>query len=134
MSYCIDGVKLTVLKFDEIPDNPSALPAEFNVRSVKGMSSWTEGDERAANEQMNTELENAQLELLSAQCAMDRLRLRFSAEDLARNGQAEVLRKAAASAAALHVFYNGIVRQVSDSNPNAPTQTSSWRKRKWWRR
>ena len=96
------------------------------------MSSWNPGDERAAIEQMNKELQNAQLELLSAQCAMDRLRLRFSPEDLARNGEAEVLRKAAASAAALHDFYNGIVRNVSDSNPIAPTQTSSWRKRKWW--
>jgi hypothetical protein len=115
-------------------DNPSALPAEFNFRSVKGMPSWNQGDERAAIEQMNTELQNAQLELLSAQCAMDRLRLRFSAEDLARNGEAGVLRKAAASASALHDFYNGIVQQVSDSNPIDPPQSSSRKKRRWWRR
>lgn len=96
------------------------------------MSSWNPGDERAAIEQMNKELQNAQLELLSAQCAMDRLRLRFSAEDLTRNGEAEVLRKAAASASALHDFYNSIVPQVSGLNPSAPAPTSSRRKRKWW--
>ena len=98
------------------------------------MFSGSKDDERAAIVQMNTELLNAQLELLSAQVATDRLRLRFSAEDLARYGQSDVLRKAAASAAALHNYYDGIARQVSDPNPIAPPQPSSWRKRKWWRR
>ena len=98
------------------------------------MFSGNKDDERAAIVQMNTELLNAQLELLSAQVATDRLRLRFSAEDLARYGQPDVLRKAAASAATLHDYYNGIASQLSDSNPASPSQSSFWRKRRWWRR
>lgn len=78
------------------------------------MFSWSKGDERVAIAQMNSELHNAQLELLSAECATDRLRLRFSADDVSRYGQQEVVRKAVASAAALHEYYGNIARQSGD--------------------
>jgi len=79
------------------------------------MFSWSKNDDRVAIVQMNAELRHAQLELLSAECATDRLRLRFSAEDVASYGQWDVLRKALASATALHDYYSHIARQVADS-------------------
>lgn len=84
------------------------------------MFSWTKGDDRVAIAQMNSELRNAQLELLSAECATDRLRLRFSLQDVARHGHRDVLRKAVASAAALHDYYSDIARQVSEPSSILP--------------
>ena len=62
--------------------------------------------------QLNAELRTAQLDLLSAQCATDRLRLRFSAEDLARHGHRDVLHKAIGSANALHHFYSTLEKII----------------------
>jgi hypothetical protein len=50
------------------------------------MSFWKNSENRVAIVQINNELRNAQVELLSAQCATDRLRLRFSKEDIAQHG------------------------------------------------
>jgi hypothetical protein len=80
------------------------------------MFSWSKNEDRVAIVQMNAELRHAQLELLSAECATDRLRLRFSAEDVASYGQRDVLHKAMASATALHDYYSHIDQQVSDRN------------------
>jgi len=62
--------------------------------------------------QLNADLRSAQLDLLSAQCATDRLRLRFSTEDMARHGYRDLLRKAANSANALHDFYSSIEKVI----------------------
>jgi len=70
--------------------------------------------DRLASVQMNAELRHAQLEMLSAQCATDRLRLRYSAEDLARHAQRDTLRKAWSSANALFEYYNAIMNQLPD--------------------
>ncbi len=78
------------------------------------MFSWDKTGDRVAIVQMNAELRHAQLELLSAQCATDRLRLRFSAEDIARHAQRDVLRRALSSANALHDFYSYVAKHVSD--------------------
>jgi len=67
-----------------------------------------------ASVQMNAELRHAQLEMLSAQCATDRLRLHYSAEDLARHAQRDILRKAWTSANALFEYYNAIMNQIPD--------------------
>ena len=80
------------------------------------MFSWSKNEDRVAIVQMNAELQHAQLELLSAQCATDRLRLRFSLHDVASYGQRDVVRKAMASASALHEYYNQVTRQISNSN------------------
>ena len=72
------------------------------------MSSLDEHGDRVAILQMNAELRNAQLEMLSAQCATDRLRLRFSAEDIARHAHRDTLRKARSSASALYEYYNSL--------------------------
>src|SRR5215813_2773924 len=78
------------------------------------MFSWEKTGDRVAIVQMNAELRHAQLELLSAQCATDRLRLRFSTEDIAHFAQRDVLRKALTSANALSEYYNRIVQQMPD--------------------
>jgi len=69
--------------------------------------------------QLNADLRSAQLDLLSAQCATDRLRLRFSPGYMARHGDRDLLRKAANSANALHDFYRTIekVIQSADTSP-----------------
>jgi hypothetical protein len=86
------------------------------------MLSWSKSDDRVAIAQMNSELRNAQLELLSAECATDRLRLRFSAEEVARYGHQDVVRKAVASAAALHEYYGNIVRHLGNQGRMYPVR------------
>lgn len=75
---------------------------------------------------MNSELEEAQLELLSAHYAVHQLRLHFSSDDLARFGRSDVLRKSAEAATALHDFYAGIESKMPQplQSPSAgqPTQ------------
>ncbi|HMK22694.1 MAG TPA: hypothetical protein VK466_10195 [Terriglobales bacterium] len=68
------------------------------------MYSWDDPDDRVAIAQMNAELRHAQLDLLGARCSSDRLRLRFSTEDLARHAERDVLRKAIAHAEVLHEY------------------------------
>ena len=72
------------------------------------MYSWNDPDDRVAIVQMNADLRHAQLDLLSAQCATDRLRLRFSVENLARYGEKDVLRKTIGAAVALSDYYLAI--------------------------
>jgi len=57
-------------------------------------------------------LRHAQLDLLSAQCATDRLRLRFSVADLARYGERDVLRKTIGTAIALNEYYLSIQSEM----------------------
>ncbi len=90
------------------------------------MFSWEKNGDRVAIVQMNAELRHAQLEILSAQCATDRLRLRFSTEDIARYAQRDVLRKALSSATALHHYYSEIARQVTDPDSIAQGRGPLW--------
>jgi len=89
------------------------------------MFSWDKTGDRVAIVQLNAELRHAQLELLSAQCATDRLRLRFSADDIARHAQRDVLRRALLSASALHDYYNYVAQQLSDPD-SLTTGASPW--------
>ena len=73
---------------------------------------WNDPDDRVAIAQLNAELRHAQLDLLSAQCATDRLRLRFSVEDLARYGERDVLRKTIGTAVALNEYYLSIRNEM----------------------
>ena len=87
------------------------------------MYSWNDPDDRVAIVQMNAELRHAQLDLLSAQCATDRLRLRFSIEDLARYGEKDVLRKTIGTAVALNDYYVSIQNQMPADEVNlSPSQ------------
>src|SRR5437764_3787371 len=88
------------------------------------MFSWEKAGDRVSIVQMNAELRHAQLELLSAQCATDRLRLRFSLEDIANHGQRDVLRKALLSANALSDYYNRIAKQIPDPDSMDPANSA----------
>jgi len=74
-------------------------------------------EDRVAILQMNSELQHAHLELLSAHCATHQLRLHYSSEDLARFGRRDVLRKSAAAACALNEFYSAIEKSFAESRP-----------------
>jgi hypothetical protein len=76
------------------------------------MYSWDNPDDRVSIAQMNSELQHAQLELLSAHCATHQLRLRFSADDLARFGQRDILRKSVQAASALSEYYTSIEKKI----------------------
>ena len=87
------------------------------------MLSWENPDDRVAIVHMNSELRHAQLELLSAHCASDQLRLRFSAEDLARFGQRDVLRKSVQAANALSEYYTSIEQKIPSAEAAAEALT-----------
>lgn len=57
---------------------------------------------------LNAELASAKVELLSAQCAVDRIRLQYSAKDIASLGDRQSLKRAIASARALQHFFSQI--------------------------
>jgi hypothetical protein len=76
------------------------------------MFSWENPDDRVSIAQMNSELQHAQLELLSAHCATHQLRLRFSADDVARFGQRDILRKSVQAATALSEYYTSIEKKI----------------------
>ncbi|MFZ0814745.1 MAG: hypothetical protein WAM78_04460 [Candidatus Sulfotelmatobacter sp.] len=84
------------------------------------MFSWENPDDRVAIVQMNSELRHAQLELLSAHCASHQLRLRFSADDLARFGQRDILRKSVQAASALSEYYSSIEKKIPEAEASAP--------------
>src|SRR5690348_10465207 len=87
------------------------------------MLSWEDAEDRVAIVQMNAELRHVQLDLLAAQCATDRLRLRFSIENLARYGEKDVLRKAVSTAVALHEYYVSIKDQIPPDDASlSPSQ------------
>ncbi len=89
------------------------------------MYSWENPDDRVSIAQMNSELQHAQLELLSAHCAAHQLRLRFSADDLARFGQRDILRKSVQAATALNEYYASIERKIPPAEAAAPTDPPS---------
>ena len=76
------------------------------------MCSPGELDSSVSVQQLNAELEQAQLELLSAHCATHQLRLHYSTSDLVRFGRRDVLRKSAETASALNEFYESIEKSV----------------------
>lgn len=82
-------------------------------------------DDRPAVSQMNADLEHAQLELLSARCAVHQLRLQYSLDDLARLGSPDVLRKSAQAASAMHEFYAAIGNKIPAAQPPTPIQPSA---------
>lgn len=75
------------------------------------MHSTEKPEDKLSIVQMNSELQHAQLELLSAHCATYKLRLRFSTEHLARYGRRDVLRKSIETASALSEYYSSIEKQ-----------------------
>ena len=88
------------------------------------MCSSQSPEERVSILQMNSELQHAQLELLSAHCATHQLRLRYTSEDLARFGRRDILRKSAAAATALNDFYASLEKKIPPAESPSPFQPS----------
>lgn len=85
------------------------------------MYSYENSDDCRAIVQMNADLHHAHLEVLSAHCAVHQLRLHYSAEDLARFGRRDILRKSAEAASALSDFYSSIEKRVRPvASPSEP--------------
>lgn len=88
------------------------------------MSSYDNPGPRISVVQLNSELQQVQLELLNAHCAVHQLRLQYSSDDLARFGRHDLIRKSAQTASALQEFYTGIERKILTTTPEAPAPTS----------
>ena len=73
---------------------------------------YQDPEDRDAVLQMNADLEHAQMELLSARCAVHQLRIQYSTDNLARFGCPDVLQKSAQVASALHQFYAAIEAKI----------------------
>jgi hypothetical protein len=65
------------------------------------------------------DLTSAKVELLSAQCAVDRLRLQYSPQDIVAFGEPQTLKRMIASADALHKFCSQIEAQVKQKDDTA---------------
>jgi hypothetical protein len=76
------------------------------------MSSCESPDHRISALDLNSDLQQVQVDLLSAQCAVHQLRLHYSSDDLARFGRRDVLRKSAEAAGALHQFFTDIEKKI----------------------
>jgi hypothetical protein len=83
------------------------------------MCSHQDSEEGIPVLQMNSELQHAQLELLSAHCATHHLRLQYSADDLARFGRRDVLRKSAQAASDLNDFYSSLEQRIPRPDPDS---------------
>jgi hypothetical protein len=88
------------------------------------MYSYQDSEDRVPVLQMNSELEHAQLELLSAHCATHQLRLHYSADFLARFARRDILHKSAEAASALHEFYSTIKNKITPSDPGPSPEPS----------
>jgi hypothetical protein len=62
---------------------------------------------------LKADLAAASIELLSAHCAADRVRLQYSPQDVVAFGERRALRRAIASAQALHSFFSQIEAQIN---------------------
>ena len=59
-----------------------------------------------------SDLQAAKIELLSAQCAADRLRLQYSLRDIVAFGERQALERAIATARALNQFFSQIEAEL----------------------
>ncbi len=64
---------------------------------------------------LGSDLRTAKIELLSAQCAADRLRLQYSVQDIISFGEPQVLKGAIASAAAVFRFFASLEDQMKQA-------------------
>jgi hypothetical protein len=73
---------------------------------------------------MNSELHQAQLDLLSAHCAVHQLRLHYSPDVLVRFGRRDVLRRSAQVASALNQFYSTLENHIPAQTPEPASRVT----------
>lgn len=61
---------------------------------------------------LRADLASAGVELLAAQCAADRVRLQYSAQDIVSFGERQALKRAIAAVESLHAFFSQISTQI----------------------
>jgi len=71
-----------------------------------------ESSKQQAIARLASDLRAAKIELLSAQCAADRLRLQYSLRDIVDFGERQALTHAIASAGALCRFFSDLEKQL----------------------
>ena len=76
-----------------------------------------EPSKQAGIARLVSDLRAAKVELLSAQCAADRLRLQYSVADIVSYGERHALKGAIASAGALCRFFASIDEQMKQAEP-----------------
>jgi hypothetical protein len=74
-----------------------------------------DGRRQSGIARLGSDLRAAKIELLSAQCAADRLRRQYSVEDIVSFGERQVLKGAIASAAAVFRFFASLEDQMKQS-------------------
>jgi hypothetical protein len=74
-----------------------------------------EPSKQAGIARLTSDLRSAKVELLSAQCAADRLRLQYSIADIVSYGERQALKGAIASAGALCRFFASIEQQMKQA-------------------
>jgi len=62
---------------------------------------------------LKADLAAASVELLSAHCAADRVRLQYSPQDIVAHGERRTLQRAIASAEAVYNFFSQIQAQIN---------------------
>lgn len=82
------------------------------------MFSWNDPKDRAKIVRLTADLRAVQVELLSAMCAADRLRLHYHVQDIARFGERAVLHKAISSAKLLCAYFSSVAETL-ESIPSA---------------
>jgi hypothetical protein len=63
---------------------------------------------------LSADLAAAKVELLSAECATDRIRLHYPLHDIVSFGERSTLRRAIASASALHNFFSQVEAYIKN--------------------
>jgi hypothetical protein len=89
------------------------------------MYSYEHSDDRLSILHMNSLLQHAQLELLSAHRATHQLRIYYSVDDLARLGGRDVLRKSAEAASAMNDLYSAIENKIPQTAQNPALQLTT---------
>ena len=69
---------------------------------------------------LKADLAAASIELLSAHCAADRVRLQYSPQDIVAFGEPRALQRAITSAEALHRFFSQIGAHISHEDATNP--------------
>ena len=65
---------------------------------------------------LKADLAAASVELLSAHCATDRVRLQYAMEDVVVFAERRALRRAIASAEAVHSFFSEVAVHINNNN------------------
>jgi hypothetical protein len=61
---------------------------------------------------LRADLAAAAVELLSAHCAADRVRLQYSPQDIVAFGESQALKRAIASSESLHSFFSQVAAEI----------------------